>query len=57
MYVNNKDFVEVFFCIYFYCFLLICEKKNCYKMLNIGNWDMQNRVYDKSMFVKVMILF
>lgn len=39
MYVNNKDFVEVFFCIYFYCFLLICEKKNCYKMLNI-NWKL-----------------
>lgn len=38
MYVNNKDFVEVFFCIYFYCFLLICEKKIVIKcwILEIG---------------------
>lgn len=54
MHVNNKDLAEVSFCIHFYRFLLICEKKNCHKMLNIGNWDMQNRAYDKSMLVKVM---
>lgn len=50
MHVNNKDLAEVSFCIHFYRFLLICEK-NCHKMLNIGNWDMQNRAYDKSMLV------
>lgn len=52
--VINKDLAKVFlYFIHFYRFLLICEK-NCHKMLNIGNWDMQNRAYDKSMLVKVM---
>lgn len=39
MHVNNKDLAEVSFCIHFYRFLLICEKKNCHKMLNI-NWKL-----------------
>lgn len=54
MHVNNKDLAEVSFCIHFYRFFTDLRKKNCHKMLNIGNWDMQNRAYDKSMLVKVM---
>lgn len=49
-----KTLLKFLYFIHFYRFLLICEKKNCHKMLNIGNWDMQNRAYDKSMLVKVM---
>lgn len=48
-----KTLLKFLYFKHFYRFLLICEK-NCHKMLNIGNWDMQNRVYDKSMLVKVM---
>lgn len=52
--VINKDLAKVSLFHTFLSFFTDLRKKNCHKMLNIGNWDMQNRAYDKSMLVKVM---
>lgn len=51
MHVNNKDLAEVSFCIHFYRFLLICEKK-----IVIKCWTLETGTCRTEHMIKVCLL-